>query len=48
MRRAHRRIHVLVWLILAPAVALGVYAAVTQRPREPVTELPDAIAEDAP
>lgn len=48
MRRAHRRVHVLVWLILAPAVAFGVYAAIAQRPGEPLTDLPDAIAEDAP
>lgn len=48
MRRAHRSLHLALWLLLAPAVAFGAYLALSQRPAEPRTDLPDAIAEDAP
>lgn len=48
MRRAHRRIHLLAWLILTPAVAVGVYVALAHRPGEPRSQVPDAIVEEAP
>lgn len=48
MRRAHRSLHFLLWILLAPAVAAGVFLAMSQRPTEPFSELPDAIAEEAP
>lgn len=48
MRRAHRQMHFLIWLALAPAVAFGVFLALSHRPGDPLTELPDAIADEAP
>lgn len=48
MRRAHRRAHLLVWLLLAPAVAFGLFAAIARRPVASASDLPASIAEEAP
>jgi len=43
MKRPHRRLHFLIWLILAPATLLaGIYAWM-QRPQTPYSELPAGI-----
>ncbi|MEM6850833.1 MAG: hypothetical protein AAF527_03870 [Pseudomonadota bacterium] len=45
MRRAHRKAHLLLWLLIAPATALGLVAALSARRPEPVeTYLPPAAA----
>ena len=48
MRRAHRRLHVLLWLAVAPAAIIGLYIALNARPAEPTSDLPETIAEEAP
>lgn len=43
MKRPHRRFHLMIWLLLAPATMLaGVYFW-TQRPETPYSELPSSI-----
>ena len=38
MRRAHRRTHLVLWLILGPIIAAILYLAIEQRPPAPVNE----------
>jgi hypothetical protein len=48
MKRAHRKTHLLLWLILAPAMIAVLFFAVTHRPDAPVNEtLPDILLEEA-
>ncbi len=43
MKRPHRRVHLLVWAILAPAtIAAGLFAWM-QRPATPYSEIPGVI-----
>ena len=49
MKRAHRRSHLILWLILTPAMVAVIYLAVTLRPPAPVNDtLPDALTQEAP
>ncbi len=43
MKRPHRRMHVLMWLVLAPATLIAGVFAWMQRPQTPFSEIPDAI-----
>ena len=48
MKRPHRRAHLLIWMILAPA-ALGLAGwRLMTPPADPFTDLPNAIATEAP
>lgn len=38
MKRAHRRNHVLIWIILGPVLVLGLLAAIMARPGDPVND----------
>jgi hypothetical protein len=48
MRRAHRNIHVVAWLLLAPIVAAGFLLALNARPDRPYEDIPSDISEEAP
>lgn len=43
MKRPHRRLHLLTWLLLAPVTALAGFWSWTQRPATPYSDLPPAI-----
>lgn len=43
MKRPHRRIHFITWLILAPVTLIAGVFAWMQRPQTPYSELPDGI-----
>ncbi|MEM6535371.1 MAG: hypothetical protein AAF613_07000 [Pseudomonadota bacterium] len=48
MKRAHRKMHLVLWLLLAPAVFAIVMLAVMYRPADPVNDLlPDLLIEEA-
>lgn len=38
MKRPHRSFHRLIWLLLAPAIAAALWAALALRPTEPVND----------
>lgn len=46
MRRPERRLHLLLWIAIAPAVAAGLVLALRRAPADPVAELPGVIAAD--
>lgn len=47
MKRAHRRSHLLLWLVLGPVMFATLYLALSLRPGEPVNDaLPDSLAEE--
>jgi hypothetical protein len=48
MRRAHRSTHVLFWALILPATLIALAVALSARKGDPYTELPAAIAEEAP
>ena len=48
MRRAHRRSHLVFWVLVAAATLTALAIALEARPDHPLTELPGAIAEDSP
>ncbi len=44
MRRAHRKAHVALWLLIAPALVVVLYLALSARQSVPVNEsLPEAL-----
>jgi hypothetical protein len=45
MKRPHRRIHLIIWLVLTPIVILGFLAILRMRPPEPYSDL-DAILDN--
>jgi len=45
MKRAHRRIHLLAWIALAPIVAAGVFLALSNLPGQPQATLPEILSE---
>lgn len=45
MRKAHRRIHVVTWLILAPLTLAVAIMALHAAPKNPKTNLPDVLTE---
>ena len=48
MKRAHRRSHILLWLILGPVMFATIVLAVLNRPAAPVNDaLPDALTAEA-
>jgi hypothetical protein len=48
MRRFHRRLHLWLWMLLAPLCLVGVAAALATRPVTPDNDLPPAIAAERP
>lgn len=38
MKRAHRKTHFLIWVLLGPAITIGLLAAIMSRPGEPVND----------
>lgn len=47
MKRAHRKTHLFVWLLLAPSLFAIVWLAVMYRPADPVNELlPELLIEE--
>lgn len=42
MKRAHRRIHLLIWLIAGPLAAAGLGLALKYAPADPRADLPPA------
>ncbi len=47
MKRPHRRIHVMIWLILGPLTTVTAILFWTMRPATPYTELPPSIEDTA-
>lgn len=48
MKRAHRKLHLMIWLLLAPLILLVLTLAVLERPSEPVNEaLPPQLTDEA-
>ena len=48
MKRAHRKTHLILWLILGPAIFAIITLAVLQRPATPVNDtLPGPLIEEA-
>ena len=48
MRRAHRKAHLVIWLALAPALAILLYLALGERRPAPVNEaLPEDLQTEA-
>lgn len=45
MKRPHRRIHFLFWIVIAPITALVGYLSWQMRPETPFTDLPPGIEE---
>ncbi len=43
MKRPHRRVHLLMWLVIAPVTLIAGIFAWMQRPQTPFSEIPDAI-----
>ena len=43
MKRPHRRIHLMIWWLIAPATLAAGIVAWLQRPQTPFTELPTSI-----
>ena len=43
MKRPHRRFHLLIWLLLAPATAIAAWVAWQTRPATPYTDLPPSV-----
>lgn len=43
MKRPHRRIHLLMWLVLAPLTLIAGVFAWMQRPQTPYNEIPGVI-----
>ena len=48
MRRAHRSMHLVLWVLLAPAVAAAAWIALSHRTDDPVVDAPDAVVSEAP
>ncbi|MEE9380014.1 MAG: hypothetical protein V3V03_01285 [Hyphomonadaceae bacterium] len=47
MKRAHRRTHLLIWLVLGPAMAAILWLAISLRPAAPVNDdLPVSLIEE--
>ena len=42
MKRPHRRLHLLMWLIIAPVTAIAGYLLWSARPDTPLSEIPAA------
>lgn len=40
MKRPHRRLHLLIWLIVGPAAAAGLLLALNNVPADPRSDLP--------
>ena len=45
MKRPHRRIHLLAWLLIAPLTAAAAAYFLTMKPSAPVTDIPPEIVE---
>lgn len=44
MMRRHRRRHVILWLVIAPVLGLGIWAALTARTEVPASPGIDALS----
>ncbi|MEM9740200.1 MAG: hypothetical protein AAF829_10050 [Pseudomonadota bacterium] len=48
MKRAHKRMHLVMWAVLGPALFVVLALAILHRPGEPVNEaLPDVLTVEA-
>lgn len=47
MKHAHRRVHLMIWLVLAPIVLAGVALALKSRPPEPAADITAPLAAEA-
>ncbi len=47
MKRAHRRAHLVLWLLIGPAAAAGLALAITRAPSEAAGDIPSAALTDA-
>jgi len=49
MKRAHRKTHLLLWIILGPVIFAIIALAVLQRPAAPMNDaLPDTLIQEVP
>jgi len=39
MRRPHRRLHLVLWLLIAPIIGAGIFLALRHAPAEPIAEI---------
>lgn len=46
MRRPQRRLHLIMWIVIAPAIAAGLVLALRNAPADPVADLPGVIVVD--
>jgi hypothetical protein len=47
MKRRHKRLHLLIWLLLAPTIAAILYLSITLRPSDPIDNmLPESLVEE--
>lgn len=46
MRRPQRRLHLLMWMALAPAIAAGVFLALRHAPSDPRADLAEILVTD--
>ncbi len=43
MRRPQRRLHLLMWIALAPVIAAGVFLALRESPADPMADLAEIL-----
>ncbi len=48
MRRFHRRLHLWMWIALAPLTAVGLALAIASVPKEQTNDLDGALISEAP
>lgn len=46
MRRPQRRLHLVMWIAIAPAIAAALILALRNAPADPVTDLPGVAVTD--
>lgn len=46
MRRPQRRLHLVIWLLLAPAIFAGLALAMKNAPADPAADLADSVITD--
>lgn len=46
MKRPQRRLHLIMWIAIAPAIAAGLVLALQNAPADPVADLPGVIVDD--
>lgn len=48
MKRAHRRAHFLMWIVLVPVIGFLAMVSLSQKPVDPSSDIPDAILSEVP